>query len=353
MSVERILIVRLAALGDIANVSTLLSRIRAQHQGAHVTWVVGQAGAALVRMFADVDRVVEVDERRLFHGNPFSRMVELARLWSRLFGQRFTRAVIAHADRRYRWIAPMVPRSRLSMFEMAIGGRSNPVPGRFVGDEAARLFDEAGAPPPSASWPLADLRSAAAAIPLPSAANGVERIDVVMVPGGARNVLRDSPLRRWPVERYAEIARALLADGRRVAIIGDASDAWALEAFTGIPVVNLIGKTTLPETLRILGDAGLVLTHDTGPLHFARLVRAPTIALFGPTAPRQMVGNPPEVTIFWGGEHLACRPCYDGREFAPCLRNLCMEDIAVSTVLAAARERLSRTAHEPAVTSGR
>lgn len=344
---QKILIVRLAALGDIANTTALLSRIRSECPGAHITWVVGRGGAGLVRMFDGVDRIIEVDERRLLTGNVAGRILELARLWASLVGSGGDLAIIAHADRRYRWLVPMIPRSRVRMFTNAVGGRTNPIPGRFVGDEAARLLAPAAEPAGAFSWPLADVRTAAARVSVPAEWD-VGSIDVVLVPGGARNVLRDSPLRRWPAESYAQVARALIADGNRVAIIGDASDSWARTAFEGLPVVDLIGRSSIEQTLRVLSEARLVITHDTGPLHFARLVRAPTIALFGPTAPRQMVGHPPEVTILWGGEHLACRPCYDGREFAPCRRNLCMEDIAVPAVLDAARARLNAAAPAPA-----
>ena len=46
--------------------------------------------------------------------------------------------------------------------------------------------------------------------------------------------------------------------------------------------------------------------------------------------------------VLWGGSHLPCRPCYDGREFARCADNVCMSSIAPSVVLATARSLLNR-----------
>jgi len=53
--------------------------------------------------------------------------------------------------------------------------------------------------------------------------------------------------------------------------------------------------------------------------------------------PSQFVGADDTTTVLWGGAHLACRPCYDGREFANCRDNQCMSSIAVEVVLATAR----------------
>jgi heptosyltransferase-2 len=334
---DRILIVRIVALGDVANVSALLTRIRTERPGAHVTWMVGRRGAELVRLFDGVDRIIEVDEGALFRGSVLARAWTLAGIWTRLLFERFSLVIIAHADARYRWLTPLVPASRLRMF----GERSGrgPIVGQFIGDEAARLLDELPSTAVSRSWALADVRSRVREAPVPPDAE--ESFDVVIVPGGARNVVRDSPLRRWPTQHYVDLAKTLVAEGSRVALIGDQSDRWVSASFDGLGVVDLIGQLSILQTLKVLSQAGLVVTHDTGPLHFARLVRAPIVAIFGPTAPKQMVGNPPDVTIFWGGEHLACRPCYDGREFAPCLRNVCMEEVTVGSVLAAVRSRLA------------
>ena len=44
----------------------------------------------------------------------------------------------------------------------------------------------------------------------------------------------------------------------------------------------------------------------------------------------------------WGGADLACRPCYDGREFAACVDNHCMKDISVVAVADRAFAMLAR-----------
>jgi heptosyltransferase-2 len=115
-----------------------------------------------------------------------------------------------------------------------------------------------------------------------------------------------------------------------------------LEHFAGVPVVDKLGVLSLSETVDALARVDLVISHDTGPMHLAQLVRAPLIALFGPTPPSQYVMPSDATTVIFGGEHLACRPCYDGKEFADCADNQCMSSISVEVVHATARTILRR-----------
>jgi heptosyltransferase-2 len=175
---------------------------------------------------------------------------------------------------------------------------------------------------------------------------------VLLVPGGARNVLRDDALRRWPVSAYVRVAELLLARGMEVVLIGGASDEWVAPAFAQLPVVNRIGELGLNETLALMRNADVVVSHDTGPMHLARLVRTPLVALFGPTIPAQVLWTDDTVRVLWGGADLACRPCFDGREFARCADNVCMQRVSpeqvVSEVSVLLDRRSSPTLAQPA-----
>jgi heptosyltransferase-2 len=243
--------------------------------------------------------------------------------------------LLAHADARYRYaLGP----ARLGELRM-LGGRGRrplPIPGRAFADEYARLLDaHPSRGPIEGHASLATLRG----LPLPEGADAAP--GVVLVPGGTRNVLRESALRRWPVERYGEVAARLHAAGHRITLVGDEGDAWVRPVFAGLPVHDAIGARSLPGTLALMARAELVITHDTGPLHLAALVRAPLLALFGPTTPSQFMPRYPEAEALWGGAHLACRPCYDGREFAACADNRCIQDLSVEAVVGRALARLA------------
>ena len=167
------------------------------------------------------------------------------------------------------------------------------------------------------------LRAALATLPVPV---------VALAPGGARNILSDVPLKRWPLSHYADLARRLLAQGCGVVLTGAASDVWVREGFAGLGVLDLIGKTSVLELLGLYAACDAVVTHDSGPLHLARLAGAPLVALFGPTVPAEFVRADSRTVVLWGGAHLPCRPCYDGRRFADCHDNVCMQSVSPGEV---------------------
>ncbi|HET7187961.1 MAG TPA: glycosyltransferase family 9 protein [Gemmatimonadaceae bacterium] len=335
MNGGRYLIVKLSALGDVAMASTLPGAIRARDANAHVTWLCGGGAADLVRLFAEVNEVVVVDERSLLRGSAFGRVTALVSAWRLLAGRRFDEILMAHADRRFQALVLPVRASRVRRLSHGPSPDMLPIPGRYHGDEYIRLLDDESRGPIAGHAPLADVRPF---LPTTSAVHA----GVVLVPGGARNVLRESALKRWPIERYRDLATRLRRAGITVTLVGDAADAWVRPHFDGLDVHDRIGAHDVVGTLGVLNAADLVIAHDTGPMHLARLVRAPLIALFGPTTPSQFVIEDAATSVIWGGASLACRPCYDGREFAACSNNLCMQDIPVAAVADRALAMLAR-----------
>ena len=146
-------------------------------------------------------------------------------------------------------------------------------------------------------------------------------------------MMRDDALRRWPVESYAVVARELIERGIEVVLIGGPDDVWATPYFDGLGITNLIGRLSLVETLALLNEADAMLTHDTGPLHMAGITRVGIVSIFGPTDPRGRLPQRANCVAIWGGEGFACRPCYDGRDYAPCKENGCMRQVTPELVL--------------------
>jgi heptosyltransferase-2 len=337
---QRFLIIRLAGIGDVVMASALARRLRAHAPDSHITWLCGQTAAPLVEQLADVDEVVAVDERGLLTGDTIQRLRILPPLLRRLRAARFSRAFLLHADLRYRVLTtaltgvPVVSQSSRNAH-----GAMNPIPARFMGDEFARLMDGLEHRGPIVEhFPLGRLKDIA------RSPNVAPRHPprIALVPGGARNVLRESALKRWPIGNYAELARRLSDNGCEVILLGNTEDAWVRAEFAGVLATDLIGRTTIPDMLRALADCDLVVSHDTGPMHLARMVGAPLIALFGPTMPAQFIVADEATSVLWGGEHLACRPCYDGREFADCSDNQCISSISTDVVLRTAQTMLRR-----------
>jgi lipopolysaccharide heptosyltransferase II len=341
MGAQRILVVRIAGIGDVAVASTVIERLRAEQPEARVTFLCGSASAPLARLYEGVSEVLVVDEQALLGAGILSRAHALFAVWSELLRRRFDRVLLLHVDRRYRvLVAPLVG-ARVSMLSRGVHGKMIPVPARWLGDEYARLVGgTAHVGPIERRFVMADLRDKVLAGGSSGGRGSPTRRRVILVPGGAKNVLRDDALRRWPLAHYGEVARSLTTLGYDVVLLGSETDRWVLPEFEGVDLTREIGTLGLPEALALMHHSDLVIAHDTGPMHLARLVRTPLIAVFGPTIPAQVLWLDDSVTVLWGGEHLACRPCFDGREFARCTNNVCMSSVSPREVLQAVERRL-------------
>lgn len=324
-----VLIVKVGAIGDVVMAIPAAAAAREAGDDVRVTWLCGTAVEPLLRFVGVADELVLVDEQALWSASRLARIRAVLSVWRRLAGRRFDLVAIGHPDPRYRLLNLFV-RARTTRSWHRGGRRPWPLWGRYHGDENVRLVlggDSATLPRrpyPTLRFPfhgrLAD--------ELGNCSNG----RVVLVPGSAKNPLRDDGLRRWPLEHYVELARRLVAEGRQVVLVGSPDDAWTREAFSGVDVADAIGRTSLVELCGLMQQSDLVITHDGGPLHLALLARARLIALFGPTSPHEKVPERDGVVVLWGGADLACRPCYDGSDYADCPLNVCLREITVDRV---------------------
>jgi ADP-heptose:LPS heptosyltransferase len=98
-----------------------------------------------------------------------------------------------------------------------------------------------------------------------------------------------SPARRWPAERFAQVARSELAQGRWVVVTGgpDEADLAAnVAAQAGLPADAVhAGQGGVLTIARMVAAADRVVCGDTGIAHLATALRTPSVVLFGPTSP--------------------------------------------------------------------
>jgi heptosyltransferase-2 len=334
MAHPRHLIVKLGAIGDVVRVLPAV-KVFKERAGGEVHWICGRAVVPLLRRFPFIDHLIEVNDRALLSPSPLARLGEVVRVWGMLAGRRYDTCAVLYYDWRYRLLVLPVRKKHFMALSRSDRARRL-LPGRYQGDEFARiLLGEDGLRPDR----VIPVRPSSRLLATPLA-KGIRK-RVALVPGGARNLLRDSPQRRWPISYYVEVAGALVARSYEVVLAGGPDDEWASQAFAGLAVKDFIGRLDLVESIELFDTCDLVISHDAGPLHMATLSSAAILALFGPTQPGEMLPSHPGLRVLWGGERLACRPCYDGREFAACADNRCMKEISPSLVLAAAEQMLA------------
>ncbi|MEP6780050.1 MAG: glycosyltransferase family 9 protein [Gemmatimonadaceae bacterium] len=329
---ERILIIKIAALGDAVMASTLVPAIRRRWPDAKIGWAAGTGIAPLVRLIEGVDEVIEVDDKLLLGGTWLSAVVATVRAW-RLIGRRWDRVYVAHTDSRYAWLSTFAGARTTIRFSGDHARR----PGRWYGGEYMRMVTATTGEVADVSA-LAELKTAS--LPEPPAIDRKNGL-VVVAPGGARNLLRDDSLRRWPIELWVATVTRLVAQQYTVVAIGEKGDAVECEFCGYAGALNLCGQTSLTSLMSLLQSADLLITHDSGPMHLAIALKRPVVALFGPTSPFEFVPRGANVTVLTRAQTLACAPCYNGSGFAECSNNLCINRVPVDEVTHAAERMLA------------
>jgi ADP-heptose:LPS heptosyltransferase len=129
------------------------------------------------------------------------------------------------------------------------------------------------APPPDLSWIW---KNQPAERPVPGAVK--PRPYVMFVPGGSAH----RPEKRWPVQKYSELARILYAKGFDIVIIGGVQETPLAHAIQreAPRARDLTGRTDFARIAVLGAKAALAVGNDTGPLHLAAAAGAPTVVLY-------------------------------------------------------------------------
>lgn len=156
--------------------------------------------------------------------------------------------------------------------------------------------------------------------------------------------------RRWPPPSFAELAgRLVLEEDLRVVLVGSRSEI----AYTGHvremvgeraqdQVHDLSGQLSATELAALLARADAVVSNDSGPMHLAAALDAPTVGLFGPETPVMYapLGSNAEALY----RPTPCSPCINvhDNKVASCIygRPECLVNITVDEVLGAVRARM-------------
>ncbi|TDO94798.1 heptosyltransferase-1 [Halanaerobium saccharolyticum] len=146
--------------------------------------------------------------------------------------------------------------------------------------------------------------------------------------------------KNWFLERYFSLANELIKNGYYVIFTGSRDDKEAIDNFIAIneeSYSNLAGKTDLQELAEVYNRADLYIGGDTGPTHLAAAVGTPVVALMGPTDP-ETNGPFGEGHTVIQDNSLECIRCWDRH----CSRKMqCMKSISVEQVLRIAKKKLN------------
>ncbi len=344
---EKILIIKPSSLGDVATTLPLLCDLRRAHPHARIDWLLHPAFNALVQGHDAVSDILPFDRKKLgawwYRPSAFSL---LRRLLTSLRDAQYDAVIDAQGLFRSAFL------SRISSSPMRIGFAD--------AREAAPIFytDKVWLPEGGKKMLAVDrmralgkalgTNTAAPAefrLPLQSAA--VEKAaallphDVVtLIPGARWNT------KRWPLDRFTQIAENLLAQGETLLLLGSPDEKTLCDQIVQAienrkskieNILNLAGKTDLATMAALLARTRLLIANDSGPLHVAAALGTPAVALYGPTNPA-FVGPYGQLQNVLRHD-VSCFPC----RHRTCSHHSCMNGLAVDTVWQKTTELLAPT----------
>ena len=285
--IEKILVIKLGALGDFIQAMGPAAAIRAHHKNAEITLLTGAAFVELARAAPYFDRIW-VDERPGL-GDPAA----LWRLRRRLREAGFTRIYDLQTARRTSWYFHLMGPGRRPPWSGIARGAALPHanPARDVMHtldrqaEQLRVAGIAAVPAPDLSWARRDI-----------ARFGLPERFVLLIPGGAAH----RPEKRWPAANYVALAQSLVARGFAPVILGGKDEiALGAQIKAACPGAHdLTGQTSLGEIVGLGAAASFAVGNDTGPMHVIVAAGSPAVVLYSAASdPALTQPRGPRVTI--------------------------------------------------------
>lgn len=348
---NRILIVRLGALGDVVHAIPVAAALRRAFPAARIDWLVSARHREILDLVPVIDRRLVVSDRPAPGSGPSDP--EGASLLAAIRELRRSRydvaidlqgliksAVLARASGAPRVLgfASRYARERVARlfyteaFDPGRGGLYDPRETRHVVDINLGLLSLLGIDAPAREFPIEEIDSGTARIAREQTGGRYALLN----PGAAW------PNKRWPPERLAAIARELFARHglKSVVLWGPGEEALAsavAASANGAAVVS--PRTNIADVVALARGAAMMVSGDTGPTHIAAAVGTPIVGIYGPTRPaRNGPMSPLDVTV---SRDSVCQ-CHHLRR---CTRErMCLLDIEVAEVLDAVERRLAAEA---------
>jgi len=266
----RILVIKLGALGDFVQALGPMAAIRKHHAGAQVVLLTSKAYVEFARASGLFDDIW-VDEER-----PKAwQLGRVRRLRQKLKSGAFDFVYdLQTSDRSSFYFHILGPGKRPRWSGIAKGcshPHANLARNTMHTIERQReqlsLAGIRDVPVPDLSWAKADISRFSIATPY-----------ALLVPGGAPH----RPAKRWPAERYAQLANHMLAEGLTPVLLGTRAEQSVLQlvALDAPGCVNLCAKTDFLDLAALAQGAEAAVGNDTGPMHLLAAAGCACVVLY-------------------------------------------------------------------------
>lgn len=378
LELDRILVVKLADIGDAVLATPALGALRSSYPHARIDVLTSDSSVAVVRLCPAVDQIWSLNKQAFDQISGLANPAAAARLMKlavKLRVRRYDAIVLLHhlttkfGAEKFRWMCAAVGAPVRAGLD---NGR-----GRFLTHRAqdfgfgAKSVNEYNLDVVSVLGAQANDQQASIAIP--SGAREAARhmlkrhgiVDgyVVIHP----SVGTFSVARNWFHERFSDVANAITRQFHLPVVLVGATDAapTAREIASRTSAESLVGDTSIPELAALLDEARLVIGADSGVIQLAAALDTPVIAIFGPSNSQEWrpLGSvvvdegtalPSGLNKYVVRANVPCSPCFYtgfslGRRHG-CSHRVCLDLVTTSRVAQIATHILSQN-HAPKSTT--
>jgi ADP-heptose:LPS heptosyltransferase len=278
---SKILVIKLAALGDFIQALGPFTAIRKHHTESHITLLTSKPFVGLAHASGLFDQVwIDRKPRALAFGNWYA-------LRRQLLSGDFKRVYdLQTSDRSSFYYRLFWPRQNPEWSGIA-SGCSHPH------DNARRNFMHT-VERQAEQLSMAGIKNVDVFGSVDLLDASVDQFALsgeiaLLVPGGALH----RPEKRWPVEKFSELARQLSIEGYSPVLLGGPSEANILKKISSdCPQArNLCGQTSLLQIAALARHAKMSVGNDTGPMHLVAATGCQTIVLYGHSSDPALCGQ--------------------------------------------------------------
>ncbi len=348
MNSQKILVLRLSAVGDVIRTLPAVKALKEHAPSSSITWIVEEPSLAFLESQPEVDSVILFPRKRWTKGlkslgTVWQTIGEMRRFVAGLRKQKFDVVLDFHGilksgllsflsgsrkrigyDRSstkegnflFSNVKVRLPKEKISRFERnfaLLGG---------MGFEVRDVQYSLHIPPADREYVASFLKASGRPLKRPL---------IAIHPGTSIKAL----FKRWPPDQYAQLADRLVRELSATVLFtwGTEELEWVEGIRREMQELSLRGPKT--ESLTQLGEVyrqcDLYIGGDTGPMHVASLMGIPVIVIYGPTDP---IENEPYGSHIKIRKQVGCNPCHN----YPCKELLCVKAISADEVFKATRE---------------
>lgn len=259
---NRILVIKLGALGDFFSAFAAFAAVRAHHPAAHITLMTTPAFSGIATASPYFNAVWTPGKLGT------ADITNWLSIFKRLRQENFSAVYDLQRNDKTKALRWMVGRQTRAFWlggpkggQLATLDRYRVPPGLLDTRDISRL------PPADMDW----IKAGTSLLP-------AGRRCVMLVPGSAPQ----HPGKRWPAMHFAALARQLIDDGCLPVLIGTADEADVTRAIKEqVPeALDLTARTSLANLAAMAGHATAAVGNDTGPMHILSLCGCPVVSLF-------------------------------------------------------------------------